>query len=72
MNLYGQDWKKVAEGIPDKTPEKCSRIWMKEVDPAKSTKSIWSLVAKELNNGGSDFSCRMKYEYMQRKHQLAF
>lgn len=32
----------------------------------KKKKSIWPLIAKELNNGRSETSCRMKYKYMQR------
>ncbi|EPB89871.1 hypothetical protein HMPREF1544_03254 [Mucor circinelloides 1006PhL] len=36
-------------------------------------KSIWPLVAKDLNTGRSDWACRLKYDYMQRKgHRFAF
>lgn len=38
-----------------------------------SNGSIWPLIAKELNTGRSDGSCRLKYNYMQRKgHRFAF
>ncbi|CEP16531.1 hypothetical protein [Parasitella parasitica] len=39
----------------------------------KAGESIWPLVAKELNTGRSDWACRSKYDYMQRKgHRFAF
>ncbi|KAL9557044.1 hypothetical protein MBANPS3_001570 [Mucor bainieri] len=38
-----------------------------------SGRSIWPLVAKDLNTGRSDWACRSKYDYMQRKgHRFAF
>ncbi|KAG2235072.1 hypothetical protein INT48_002413 [Thamnidium elegans] len=38
-----------------------------------SKKSMWPLIAKELNTGRSDLACRSKYDYMQRKgHRFAF
>jgi alkylated DNA nucleotide flippase Atl1 len=39
----------------------------------KSGESIWPLIAKDLNTGRSDWACRSKYDYMQRKgHRFAF
>lgn len=39
----------------------------------KTGESIWPLVAKDLNTGRSDWACRLKYDYMQRKgHRFAF
>ncbi|KAI8636619.1 Homeodomain-like protein, partial [Parasitella parasitica] len=39
----------------------------------KSGESIWPLVANDLNSGRSDWACRSKYDYMQRKgHRFAF
>jgi hypothetical protein len=39
--IFGQDWNKVAEGLPGRTPEKCSIIWMTKLDPAMN-KGPWS------------------------------
>ncbi|CAO3653166.1 unnamed protein product [Mucor fragilis] len=44
-----------------------------KLQDAKTGKSIWPLVAKDLNTGRSDWACRSKYDYMQRKgHRFAF
>ncbi|GAN09632.1 myb-like DNA-binding protein [Mucor ambiguus] len=44
-----------------------------KLQDTKSGKSIWPLVAKDLNTGRSDWACRSKYDYMQRKgHRFAF
>ncbi|KAI7889447.1 Homeodomain-like protein [Mucor mucedo] len=39
--VFGQDWNKVAEGLPGRTPEKCSAIWMSELDPTLN-KGPWT------------------------------
>lgn len=39
--VFGQDWNKVAEGLPGRTPEKCSSVWMTELDPALN-KGPWT------------------------------
>lgn len=39
--IFGQDWKKVAEGIRGRTPEQCSAVWLSELDPALN-KGPWS------------------------------
>ncbi|KAI9358369.1 Homeodomain-like protein [Pilaira anomala] len=45
--MFGQDWKKVAEGLPGRTPEKCSVIWKNELDPGLN-KGPWSLEETRL------------------------
>ncbi|RCI03207.1 DNA binding transcription coactivator transcription factor [Rhizopus stolonifer] len=39
--MFGQDWKKVAEGIRCRLPEQCRIKWINEIDPAIN-KEPWS------------------------------
>ncbi|OBZ85100.1 Myb-like protein A [Choanephora cucurbitarum] len=39
--IFGQKWNKVAEGIPKRSPEQCSRIWMTQLDPGLN-KEPWT------------------------------
>ncbi|KAI8364230.1 hypothetical protein BD560DRAFT_173860 [Blakeslea trispora] len=39
--VFGQNWNKVAEGIPQRSPEQCSRIWMTQLDPGLN-KEPWT------------------------------
>ncbi|KAK4514575.1 uncharacterized protein ATC70_002173 [Mucor velutinosus] len=44
-----------------------------KLQDTKTGESIWHLVAKELNTGRSDWACRSKYDYMQRRgHRFTF
>lgn len=45
--VYGQDWNKVAEGLPGRSPESCTAIWMSELDPALN-KGPWSMEETRL------------------------
>lgn len=50
--MYGQDWKKVAEGLPGRTAWQCQDMWFRKVDPnalaeptswtAEETRLFWS------------------------------
>ncbi|GAA5814369.1 hypothetical protein MFLAVUS_007864 [Mucor flavus] len=39
--MLGQDWKKVAEGLPGRSPLKCSLVWLNDLDPALN-KGPWT------------------------------
>ncbi|KAI8974443.1 hypothetical protein BDB01DRAFT_853846 [Pilobolus umbonatus] len=39
--IYGQQWSKVAEGIPGRLPEQCQTIWINQLDPSLN-KEPWS------------------------------
>ncbi|CAO3606762.1 unnamed protein product [Mucor hiemalis] len=45
--VFGQDWNKVAEGLPGRTPENCTSIWISELDPALN-KGPWSIEETRL------------------------
>ncbi|KAI8150265.1 hypothetical protein BJV82DRAFT_573437 [Fennellomyces sp. T-0311] len=40
--MYGQDWRKVAEGLPGRTHRACRRIWLQKLEPSLTGKNTWS------------------------------
>lgn len=41
--MYGKDWKKVAEGLPGRSPWQCQDMWSRKVDPnALAEPTPWS------------------------------
>ncbi|KAI7881038.1 hypothetical protein K492DRAFT_177446 [Lichtheimia hyalospora FSU 10163] len=39
--LYGQDWSKVAEGIPGRSAIACRRKWHQQLDPSIKSRGYW-------------------------------